>query len=319
MFFLSARGALQLAHGTVLVIDEPEVVSPQLLERACHQLAVQERPGHMPGKATEISGVVKREDDHRDLSVGQETPFTKGRGICRGGSPGGEPSEEEKEETRKKVLGMKKAAANLRALESLLAEGHVEYDFVYSKQRIKMDVVPICCTSSSFSSIFSAHLLHLPVGNALKETNTKREDPQPDLGVGAERAARNTPEVCAGSCKASHREEPGERLMRQEPGKAENSQNGPPTEEELFQWRALIGMASRRVDGVNIDEETRQAMIEDWVQIRQKDRTVKSTSLFLSSARFQTEALCLFVHSISFARRERWKVFVAPASVASPQ
>ncbi|PHJ19556.1 alanine racemase [Cystoisospora suis] len=267
-----ARGVLQLAHGTVLIIDEPEAVSSQNLEKACHQLAMQERQRQISQEAS--VGLLKREIDQSDLASGNNTYSTKDRASCKENSPGEVSSGKENEESKKKAQLLQKAAANLHALECLLSEGHVEYDFVYSKQQIRTDLVPICCTTTSSPSVFSSHVLHLPVEKANnKIDNGKGESQRP--GAHAEHTAQKTCEACVHGPKETPSEDPRDQVVRQQLGKETNNEDEPFTEEDFFRWRALIGMSSRRVDGVNIDEETRQAMIDDWVQIRQKDRTVK--------------------------------------------
>ncbi|KEP67147.1 UNVERIFIED_CONTAM: hypothetical protein HHA_233340 [Hammondia hammondi] len=245
-----ARGVLQLARGTVLVIDEPEVVSKRVIDDACRRLV--EADSKCEEREESIS-CVKRECAEPSVQPHSGAGSTEARKDNE--------QKERKELQAKKLEELnQQAAQNLRALESLVADGEVSYDFIVSRQRVATDTINICMTTSSASSsIFAPHLLPVPVegttstGVGFRHTKEDCERDGPDSTItGFRDDATEETAVHAGVAVE----------LRQE--------------REINHWRTLIGAASRRELGVDIPDETRQMMIEDWVRVRQEDRSVKS-------------------------------------------
>ncbi|KYK71510.1 putative alanine racemase [Toxoplasma gondii TgCatPRC2] len=245
-----ARGVLQLARGTVLVIDEPEVVSKRVINDACRRIV--EADSKCEEREAPIS-CVKRECADPSVQPNSKAGSTEAR------QDNGQKERKELQAKKLEELNQK-AAQNLRALEALVADGEVSYDFIVSRQRVATDTINICMTTSTASSsVFAPHLLPVPVegttsnGVGFQHTKEDCERDRPDSTVTDVRddATEET---------AVHTDVAVE--LRQE--------------REIRHWRTLIGAASRRELGVDIPDETRQMMIEDWVRVRQEDRSVKS-------------------------------------------
>ncbi|CBZ53525.1 conserved hypothetical protein [Neospora caninum Liverpool] len=252
-----ARGALQLARGTILLIDEPEVVSKRTLDDACRRIVEADARSE---QCKAPSSCVKRESGalHDECEYGSSSQPGTGPSLTEAKNEN-EEKERKKQQAKKLEELNQKAAENLRALETLVADGHVSYDFIFSKQRVATDTINICMTSSlASSSVFAPHLLPVPV----EITNSNSMGPQ-----NTHRAS----DCCGGGSEAGAGFNDATEITSAGADGTEGLSHG-----EMSYWRALVGAASRREQGVDIAEETRQMMIEDWVRIRQEDRSVKS-------------------------------------------
>ncbi|PFH38497.1 hypothetical protein BESB_008390 [Besnoitia besnoiti] len=237
-----SRGALQLARGTVVVIDEPEVVSKKTLEDACRRIVTSESGQAEDRKMQELSA--KREDVSAPLAgtLDASTSHLEDNQSKEKSNQSAEDTTKKQQEKRVEEL-KRQAAESLRALETLLADGQVSYDFIFSKHQVVTDTINICTTSTSSVSVFAPFLLQVPVESST--TNIPRASLE---------AVRDQETDCA---------------------RAECTRNSTNVN-EVCRRRMLVGAASRRGRGVEIPDETRQVMIEDWVRIRQEERSVKS-------------------------------------------